>query len=67
MNKKKRFIIHFVLGIIIALIGAFIIFEGSIFGENSSGIGIVINIIGNGIIASSFIWSIKSRYEVQQQ
>jgi len=34
-------------------------FEGSIFGENTSGIAIVINIIGIGIIASSYTWSIK--------
>lgn len=59
MDKKKGFIIHFVLGIVIALIGAFIMFEGSIFGENTSGIAIVINIIGIGIIASSYTWSIK--------
>ena len=57
MNKK--FIIHFVLGIIVALIGAFIMFEGSILGENNSGIAIVIGIIGIGIIGSSIIWTFK--------
>ena len=57
MNKK--FIINFIFGIIIALIAAFIMFDGSIFGENNSGIAIVMGIIGIGIIGSSHIWSMK--------
>jgi len=57
MNKK--FVIHFVLGIIVALIGAFIMFEGSILGENNSGFATVIGIIGIGIIGSSSIWTFK--------
>jgi hypothetical protein len=54
MNKKA--LIQFVLGIIVALIGAAIMFEGNIFGENNSGIATVIGIIGIGIIATSNIW-----------
>ena len=57
--NKKLFVIHFVVGILVALIGAFIMFHGSIFRENNSGIAIVINIIGIGIIASSHVWSTK--------
>jgi len=57
MNKK--FVIQFVVGIIVALTGAYIMFHGSIFAENNSGIATVIGIIGIGIIASSHIWSIK--------
>ena len=57
--NKKLFVIHFVVGIIVALIGAFIMFHGSIFRENNSGIAIVINIIGIGILASSYVWSMK--------
>lgn len=57
MNKK--FVIHFLLGIIIALIAALIMFDGIIFGENTSGIAIVIGVIGIGIIGSSHIWSMK--------
>ena len=57
--NKKLFVIHFVVGIIVALIGAFIMFHGSIFRENNSGIAIVINIIGIGILASSYVWSTK--------
>ena len=56
MNKK--FLIQFVLGIIVALIGAGIMFHDSIFRENNSGIAIVIGIIGIGIITTSnvHIW-----------
>ena len=50
MNKAK---IQFILGIIVALIGAVIMFEGSILGENNTGIAIVIGIIGIGLIATS--------------
>ena len=57
MNKK--FSIQFVLGIIVALIGAGIMFHGSIFGENNSGIATIIGIIGIGIIATSNIWNLK--------
>ena len=57
MNKK--FIIHFVLGIIVALSGAVIMFHGSIFGENNVGIASVIGMIGIGIICSSIIWTFK--------
>jgi hypothetical protein len=57
--NKKFFVIQFVVGIIIALIGAFIMFHGSIFAENNSGIATIIGIIGIGLIASSHIWSTK--------
>ncbi len=57
--NKKFFVIQFIVGIIVALIGAFIMFDGSIFGENHSGIAIVIGIIGIGIIGMSSIWSMK--------
>ena len=57
MNKK--FAIHFLLGIIIALIGAGIMFHGNIFGENNSGIATIIGFIGICIISSSIIWTFK--------
>jgi hypothetical protein len=60
MNKKA--LIQFVLGIIVALIGAAIMFEGSIFGERTSGIATVIGIIGIGIIATSNIWIWKKHF-----
>ena len=57
MNKK--FAIHFLLGIIIVLIGAGIMFHGNIFGENNSGIATIIGFIGICIISSSIIWTFK--------
>lgn len=57
--NKKFFTIHFAGGIIVALLGAFIMFHGSIFKENNSGIATVIGIIGIGIISSSSMWSMK--------
>ena len=60
MNKQ---LIQFVLGIIVALIGAGIMFHGSIFGENNSGIAIVIGIIGIGLIATSNIWNLKKYFQ----
>jgi len=57
--NKNFFVIQFVVGITVALIGAFIMFHGGIFGENNSGIATIIGIIGIGIIGSSHIWSTK--------
>ena len=57
MNKK--FLIQFLLGIIVALIGAGIMFDGNIFRENNSGIAILIVIIGIGILSSSIVWNLK--------
>lgn len=56
MNKA---LVQFVLGLIVALIGAAIMFEGSILGENTTGIAIVIGIIGIGLIATSSIRLLK--------
>jgi hypothetical protein len=49
----------FVLGIILALIGAAIMFEGSLFGERTTGIAIVIGIVGICLIATSSPWKAK--------
>jgi hypothetical protein len=43
----------FVLGILLCLIGAFVMFEGNILGENNAGWAIVIGIVGIGLIATS--------------
>ena len=53
MNKQKISWILFILGILIALTGAYIMFRGNVFSENNSGIATVIGIVGIGIIASS--------------
>jgi len=48
--KRK---IQFVAGIILALTGAFLMWNGSILGENTTGIAIIIGIVGIGLIATS--------------
>jgi len=48
MNKPL-----FILGILIALTGAFLMWNGSILGENTTGIATVIGIVGIGLIATS--------------
>jgi hypothetical protein len=50
LNKAK---LQFVVGIIVALLGAIIMVEGNFFGENTTGIAIVIGIIGICLIATS--------------
>lgn len=49
MAKEKQFW----LGLALALAGAAIIFEGSVLGENNTGIATVVGIIGIVLIASS--------------
>jgi hypothetical protein len=51
VNQK----VLFILGISLALIGAFIMFEGSVFGESTTGIATVIGILGIGLIATSSV------------
>ena len=45
--------LQFIVGIILALAAAALMFEGSLLGENTAGIAIVILIIGIGLIANS--------------
>ena len=49
----------FVLGIILALIGAAVMFEGSLFGERTTGIATIIGIVGICLIATSSAWKAK--------
>jgi hypothetical protein len=43
----------FILGILVALTGAFLMWHGGILGENTTGIATVIGIVGIGLIATS--------------
>ncbi len=45
--------VSFVFGISLCLIGAFLIFEGSILGEDTAGWATVIGIVGIGLIGTS--------------
>ena len=54
----------FVLGILLCLLGAFLMFEGSILGENNTGWAIVIGIVGIGLIATSTsTWGLRKSKE----
>ena len=43
----------FILGILVALVGAFLMWHGTILGENTTGIATVVGIVGIGLIATS--------------
>ncbi len=51
MEKTKPTL--FILGILAALTGAFLMWDGSILGENTTGIATIVGIIGIGLIATS--------------
>ena len=52
-RNKKSFIPLFIIGLGLALTAAFFMFDGDILGENTTGIAIVIGIVGIGLIATS--------------
>ena len=49
----------FVLGIILALIGAALMIEGSILGERTIPAAVVLGIVGICLIATSSPWKVK--------
>jgi len=57
IKNKKAFFAPFIMGLMLALTGAFLMFDGDILGENTSGIATVVGIVGIGLIATSnVIW-----------
>ena len=54
-NKKKAFFAQWIVGLMLALIGAFFMFDGDILGENTSGISTIIGIVGICLISTSSI------------
>jgi len=52
-NTKKLGKILFVLGILICLAGAGLMFDGAILGETTTNVAIVLGITGMGLIATS--------------
>ena len=52
-RNKKPFLPLFITGLVLALAGAFFMFNGDILGENTTGIATVIGIVGIGLIATS--------------
>ena len=53
MYKNKVSFAQWIIGIVLALIAAYFMFDGDILGENTTGISIVIGIVGIGLIATS--------------
>jgi len=60
MNKR---IVLTSLGVLISLMAAWIMFDGTVFGENTSGYATVIGIFGIGIISSSRTIDLKKAVE----
>ena len=59
-NKQKTIsIIIFISGLVVALIGAGIMFHGNVFAENNSGIATIMGIVGIGLIATSSFGLLK--------
>ncbi len=44
---------QFIIGLLISLTGAFLMWDGHILGENTTGIATIIGIVGTGLIATS--------------
>ena len=53
VSNKKSFFPLFIIGLVLALTAAFVMFDGDILGENTTGIATVIGIVGIGLIATS--------------
>jgi len=51
---KKRATIQFLLGLLLSLIGAFLMFNGTLLGENTVSIARIIGIVGILLIATSY-------------
>ena len=52
-RNKKTFLPLFITGLVLVLAAAFFMFNGSILGENTTGIATVVGIVGLGLIATS--------------
>ena len=59
LRNKKTFLPLFITGLVLALTDAFLMFDGDILGENTTGIARVIGIVGIGLIATSNITLLK--------
>jgi hypothetical protein len=59
--KTKGSTLQFTIGLACELIGAYVMFQGNIFGENNTGIAIVLGIIGIGLISTSPIGILKGK------
>ncbi|MFC1948874.1 hypothetical protein ACFLW0_01700 [Chloroflexota bacterium] len=58
-RNKKAFLPLFITGLVLALVGAFFMFNGDILGEDTTGTATVIGIVGIGLIATSNVTLLK--------
>ena len=58
--------VSFVLGISLCLFGAFLMFEGSILGERTTGAAIVTGIVGIGLIATSGVRFLRPKKSMKE-
>jgi tellurite resistance protein TehA-like permease len=63
VRNKKAFFAQWIIGLILALVAAFFMFDGDILGENTTGIATVIGIVGIGLIATSNITLLSSKHK----
>ena len=50
---KKAFLVQFIIGLLCSLFGAFLMFNGELFGDNTTGIARIVGIVGICLIATS--------------
>ena len=50
---KKAFLIQFIIGLVCSLTGAFLMFNGELFGDNTTGIARIAGILGVCLIATA--------------
>jgi LPXTG-motif cell wall-anchored protein len=60
-RRKKVFFTQWIVGIVIALTAAILMFDGSILGENTAGISTVMGIVGISLIATSNVNLLPTR------
>lgn len=53
VRNRRAFFAQWIVGLVLALLAAFFMFDGDILGEDTTGIATVIGIVGIGLIGTS--------------
>ena len=62
-EQKKAFFAQWIVGVVLALVGAIFMIDGDILGENTVGTSTILGIIGICLIATSNVRLLPSRRE----
>jgi len=62
-KRKKVFFTQWIIGIVIALTAAVLMFDGHVLGEDTAGISTVIGIVGISLIATSNVNLLPTRHK----